>query len=199
MMTFGYGRVSTALQTTENQRLELQQAGYACDGWYADIGISGKTPASQRPEFKKLLEKIRDGETLVVSKLDRLGRDALDVLQTVRMLEGRNIKVIVLHLGKTDLTSPTGKMLTTMLVAVAEMERDLLIERTQAGLARAKAEGKKLGRPVKTTQEQRKAIVKQLAQGESVSALARQYGVARANINNIRRGATAVGGIQAAD
>lgn len=191
MATFGYGRVSTALQTTENQRHELQQAGYACDYWFTDTGISGKTPASQRPQFKALLEKIRDGETLVVSKLDRLGRDAVDVLQTVRMLEGRNVKVIVLHLGKSDLTSPTGKMLVTMLAAVAEMERDLLIERTQAGLARAKSEGKRLGRPVKTTPEQRKAIVARLASGESVSALARQYGVARANINNIRREAAA--------
>lgn len=191
MMTFGYGRVSTALQTTENQRIEVEQAGYVCGGWYADVGISGKTPASQRPEFKKLLEKIRDGETLVVSKLDRLGRDAVDVLQTVRMLEGRNIKVIVLHLGKTDLTSPTGKMLITMLAAVAEMERDLLIERTQAGLARAKSEGKQLGRPAKTTPAQRKEIIVRLAAGESVSAVARAYDVARANINNIRRGAAA--------
>ncbi len=191
MAQFGYSRVSTLEQNTTNQRMELEKAGYAFDYWYADTGISGKTAASQRPEFKKLLEKIRDGETLVVSKLDRLGRDAIDVLQTVRMLEDRKVKVIVLQVGDMDLTSPAGRMLLTMLAAVAQMERDLLIERTQAGLARAKAEGKKLGRPSKTTQEQRKAIVDQLGQGESVSALARQYGVARANIINIRREAAA--------
>jgi putative DNA-invertase from lambdoid prophage Rac len=191
MATFGYGRVSTTLQTTENQRHELQQAGYACDFWFTDTGISGKTPAAQRPMFKKLLEQIRENETLIVTRLDRLGRDAIDVLQTVRMLEQRNVKVLVLQLGTTDLTSTAGKLLLKMLAAVAEMERDMLIERTQAGLARAKSQGKKLGRPVKTTAEQRKAIVEQLAKGESVSALARQYGIARANINNIRREAAA--------
>ena len=82
-------------------------------------GISGKTCASQRPEFARLLEKIRDGETIVVSKLDRLGRDSIDVLQTVRMLSDRQIKVIVHQLGQTDLTSPAGKLLLTMLSAVA--------------------------------------------------------------------------------
>ncbi len=96
-----------------------------------------------------MLSKIRDGETLVVAKLDRLGRDAIDVLQTVRAMAERNIKVIVHQLGTTDLSSAAGKLLLSMLSAVAEMERDLLIERTHAGLLRAKAEGKKLGRPSK--------------------------------------------------
>src|SRR5665647_1183420 len=153
---FGYGRVSTMQQTTENQRLELEQAGYQIepDFWYADDGVSGKVAANQRPVFKELLTQIRKGETLVVSKLDRLGRDAIDILQTVRQLGERNIKVVVLQLGTTDLTSPAGKLLLSMLAAVAEMERDLLVERTQAGLARAKAEGRTLGRPSKTTPEQ---------------------------------------------
>lgn len=186
MAVFGYGRVSTAQQTTENQRLELEQAGYKVDYWFADHGISGKTHASQRPEFGRLLDKIRDGETLVVAKLDRLGRDAVDVLQTVRALAERSIKVMVLQLGSTDLTSPAGKLLLSMLAAVAEMERDLLVERTQAGLARAKAEGKVLGRPAKTTPAQRQAILDELGGGCSVSALARHYGVSRAAINAIR-------------
>ena len=186
MAIFGYGRVSTGQQTTENQWLELERAGFAVDYWFADHGISGKTCASERPEFGRLLDKIRDGETLVVAKLDRLGRDAVDVLQTIRSLERRTIKVIVMQLGQTDLTSPAGKLLLTMLASVAEMERDLLIERTQAGLARAKSEGKKLGRPSKTTPEQRAEIIRRLGAGESVSALARFYSISRANINSIR-------------
>ncbi len=186
MTVFAYGRVSTLNQTTENQRLELLNAGFKIDYWYADIGVSGKICASQRPQFSLLLEKIRDGETIVVSKIDRLGRDAVDVLQTVRNLAGRNIQVIVLQLGKTDLTSVTGKLLLTMLIAVAEMERDLLIERTQAGLMRAKSEGKILGRRSKTTIEQRSQIIDKLSAGESVSGVARQYAVSRANIINIR-------------
>lgn len=186
MAIFGYGRVSKALQNNINQKLELEQAGFNLDFWLSDTGISGKTCASQRPEFARLLEKIRDGETIVVSKLDRLGRDSIDVLQTVRMLSDRQIKVIVHQLGQTDLTSPAGKLLLTMLSAVAAMERDLLVERTQAGLARAKAEGKRLGRPCKTSESQRLEIRDLLAQGKSVSEVARTYGVSRANVIGIR-------------
>ncbi|MCV6004538.1 recombinase family protein, partial [Escherichia coli] len=87
---------------TENQRLELEQAEWQIDYWFADI-VSGKVPAMQRKAFSEMLSKIRDGETLVVAKLDRLGRDAIDVLQTVRALAERNIKVIVHQLGTTDL------------------------------------------------------------------------------------------------
>ncbi len=188
MAVFGYGRVSTGLQTTENQRLELEQAGYLIqpEFWFADEGISGKVSASQRPAFIKLKEQIRSGETLVVSKLDRLGRDAIDVLQTVKELGTKGVKVIVHQLGNTDLTSPAGKLLLMMLSAVAEMERDLLVERTQAGLARAKAEGKTLGRPSKTSNIQRAEIISKLQAGESVSAVAREYGVSRASIIGIR-------------
>lgn len=184
MATFGYGRVSTSLQDSENQRLELTNAGWTIDYWFADT-ISGKSASSQRPAFKELLTKIRNGETLLVAKLDRLGRDAIDVLQTVRDLEGRNIKVVVHQLGSTDLTSPAGKLLLSMLAAVAEMERDLLIERTQAGLARAKAQGKQLGRPSKIAPEQRSEIVGEIGRGVSVSALARTYGVSRATISSL--------------
>lgn len=185
MATFAYGRVSTSLQDTDNQRLELTNAGWAIDYWFADT-ISGKSASSQRPAFRELLTKIRDGETLLVSKLDRLGRDAIDVLQTVRDLGARNIKVVVHQLGSTDLTSPAGKLLLSMLAAVAEMERDLLIERTQAGLTRAKAEGKKLGRPSKIAPEQRSDILMSLSQGASISALARRYAVSRATIAGVK-------------
>ncbi|HBZ7292614.1 TPA: recombinase family protein, partial [Klebsiella pneumoniae] len=117
MAIFGYGRVSTAQQDTENQRLELEQAGWMFDFWFADI-VSGKVQAIQRKAFAEMLGKIRTGETLVVAKLDRLGRDAIDVLQTVRLLSDRGIKVIVHQLGTTDLTSAAGKLLLSMLAAV---------------------------------------------------------------------------------
>jgi hypothetical protein len=76
MATFAYGRVSTKDQTSDNQRLEIERAGFKVDYWFADEGVSGKTHASLRPQFKALLSQIRDGEILVVSKLDRLGRTA---------------------------------------------------------------------------------------------------------------------------
>ena len=186
MATFGYGRVSTIHQNTDNQKQELEQAGYKIDYWYEDTGISGKTSSNQRPQFMALLSKIRDGESVVVSKLDRLGRDAIDVLQTVKKLSQRNIKVIVHQIGSTDLSSPAGKMLLTMLAAVAEMERDLLIERTQSGLQRAKSEGKQLGRPSKTSNQNKSEIRKRLGMGESVSQLARDFKVSRGTIISIR-------------
>lgn len=194
MAVFGYARVSTGQQTTENQRLELAQSGYQIepDFWFADEGVSGKVAANQRPAFNRMLSQVRKGETVVVSKLDRIGRDAIDVLQSVRLFAERGIKVIVLQLGNTDLTSAAGKLLLTMLAAVAEMERDLLVERTQAGLQRAKAEGKTLGRPSKTTPAQRTEILIALSVGESVSALARRYAVSRANIIGIRGNAASV-------
>lgn len=187
MATFAYGRVSTKEQTTENQRREIEAAGYQVEYWFADEGVSGKVSAMQRPQFARMLGQIRDGETLVVTKLDRLGRDAQDVGATIKMLALRRIEVIVLQLGKLDLTSAAGKMMLTMLAAVAEMERDLLVERTQSGLARAKAEGKTLGRPSKTNDEQRRQIIADYAAGVSVSELARRFAVSRANILGIVR------------
>lgn len=191
MSIFGYSRVSRSDQTTENQRIEIEKAGYAVDYWYADEGVSGKVSATQRPQFAKLLDKIRDGETLVVTKLDRLGRDAQDVGATINMLAARKIEVIVLQLGKLDLTSPAGKLMLKMLAAVAEMERDLLVERTQAGLARAVAEGKTLGRTPKTTPEQREKMKAEYndGKGETVSALARDYKVSRATVLSIVKAA----------
>lgn len=185
MAVFGYGRVSTKEQQSENQRLELERAGYNVSYWFADEGVSGKVPALQRAQFRILLDKIRDGETLVVSKLDRLGRDAQDIGATIKMLAARRIEVIVLQLGKLDLTSSAGKLMLTMLAAMAEMERDLLIERTQSGLARAKAKGKTLGRPALTTDEQRAKMVARFKAGESISALSRDYDVSRASVMRV--------------
>ena len=185
MATFAYARVSTKDQTSENQRMDIEKAGYNIDYWFADEGVSGKTLASQRPQFKALLGQIRNGESLVVAKLDRLGRDAQDVGATIKALAERNIEVVVLQLGKLDLASSAGKLMLNMLAAVAEMERDLLIERTQSGLARAKRNGKTLGRPTKTTASQRIEIINMRKKGASVSALSRAYGISRASIMRI--------------
>ena len=185
---FGYFRVSTHEQRTANQRLELEGAGFNLDYCFEDIGVSGKVPAMQRPQFAAMVAKMRDGETLVVAKLDRLGRDAIDVMSTVRLLASRDIKVLVLALGTVDLTSSSGKLLLAMLAAVAEMERDLLVERTQSGLARARAEGKVLGRPSKTTAEERTQIRVFLTAGVTVSQVAREYDISRASVIAIREG-----------
>jgi putative DNA-invertase from lambdoid prophage Rac len=124
---------------------------------------------------------------LVVSKIDRLGRDALDIQKTVRQLKQMGVRVQAVQLGGTDLTSSAGKMLLAMLCAFAEMERDVIIERTMAGLARAKAKGKKLGRPAKTNADQRKEIRVRLSRGETVSSVARQFGISRALVIAVRK------------
>ena len=179
---FGYGRVSTGEQDTGNQRKELQDAGWRVACWHEEV-ISGTVAAAQRPGWQRLMSDIdahlRSGQkvALVVSKLDRLGRDAADVLATVRALAQRGVPVYVQQLGRTDLTSPAGRMLMTMLAAVAEFERDILVERTTAGLARTKAAGTRLGRPPKTTDRQRREIRRLLAAGTSVSQVARDYAV----------------------
>lgn len=185
MAVFGYGRVSTKEQTTDNQLREIEAAGYQVEFWHPEEGVSGKVPAMQRPEFVRMLNQIRAGEVLVVTKLDRLGRDAQDVSTTIKMLAARRVEVVVLQLGKLDLTSPAGKLMMNMLAAVAEMERDLLVERTQSGLARAKAEGKTLGRPVRTTQDQRAVMIKRHEAGESISALAKAFDISRASVMRV--------------
>lgn len=187
MRVFGYGRVSTADQTTENQRQELEAFGHAIQAqrWFSDT-ISGKVPSSERPEFSRMVERMEAGDMLVVSKLDRLGRDMIDVVQTIRGLTKQGVKVKVLALGDVDLTSTAGKAVLGILATVAEMERDLLVERTQAGLARAKAEGKQLGRPSKTSEEDKEAIRKRLEAGDTVSQVARDFDISRASVISIR-------------
>lgn len=153
---FAYCRVSTSEQTTENQVIAIRAHGYEInDSRVISETISGGVPAKERPEFQTLLNhKLESGDSLIVLKLDRLGRDTIDVLQTVDTLTARGIKVRALDLGDTDLTSPAGKLHLTILSAVAEMEKGRLKERTKEGLERAKAQGKKLGRPAaKETQK----------------------------------------------
>jgi DNA invertase Pin-like site-specific DNA recombinase len=115
-----------------------------------------------------------------------LGRDAIDVGQTVKMLQERQVKVVVLNLGGVELTSATGKMMLMMLSAMAEMERDLLRERIEAGLVRARTEGVKFGPPMKVAEEDRLVVKQLLKDGMSVSELSRRYGVSRGTIVNIR-------------
>lgn len=131
---------------------------------------------------------MEDGDVLVVTKMDRLGRNAMDVRATVELLAGMGVKVHCLALGGVDLTSSTGRMTMSVINAVAEFERDLLIERTHAGLVRAKKQGRVLGRPAKLTAEQKRVVCGRLGEGASISALSREYGVSRLTIQRARDG-----------
>src|SRR6516165_3823055 len=146
--TFAYCRVSTSDQTTDNQVREIEAAGFKVDPKRVIAEtVSGSVAAAERKGFSKLLDRMEGNDVLVVTKLDRLGRNAMDVRATVEALAKMGVRVHCLALGGVDLTSAAGKMTMGVLNAVAEFERDLLIVRTQAGLNRARAEGKTLGRP----------------------------------------------------
>jgi putative DNA-invertase from lambdoid prophage Rac len=186
--TFLYARVSTDGQTTDNQVKEAQDAGFALKPQrIITETISGRVPAAERPAFVKLMDKLEEGDTLVVTKLDRLGRNTTDVVGTVERLAEMGVHVHCLALRGTDLTSPAGKLHMTILAAVAAFERDLLVERTHAGLARAKAEGKLLGRKrglAKYAEEHKKNyaevvtdVAARKAAGESLRELGKAFGV----------------------
>ena len=141
MAVFAYGRVGARDPGAAEQRADIERAGYTVDYWYTDDGIGGRTPAADRPGLRRLLDQIGEGETLVVSRLDRLGRDAVDVSATVALLASRRVEVVVLELERCDLTSADGRLMLTMLSAMAAMERELLVERAQAKVARARTAG----------------------------------------------------------
>ena len=190
--TVAYARVSTPAQNPENQLQEIEAAGYRPDATFAEV-VSGKVPAAERTEFAAmlvLLARLRGPRRLIVSRLDRLGRDAADVLATVKRLEGIGCAVRVLQLGDLDLTSAAGKMVLATLSAVAEMERDLLVERTRSGLERARREGKPIGRPRALMGREARAL-ELLAAGHSVSAVARALAVSRATVIRARDAAAA--------
>ena len=185
--TFAYARVSTTGQTTENQIQEIEAVGFQVEPRrIVTETVSGSTAIAQRRGFAKLMDRLEAGDVLIVTKLDRLGRDAIDVSLTVKALAGMGVRVHCLALGGVDLTSSAGTMTMNVLNAVAQFERDLLIERTQSGLKRAKAEGKTLGRPATLSEQQKQAVRDGLAAGESVSALARKLGTSRQTVMRAR-------------
>ena len=185
--TFAYARVTTFDQTPENQIREIEAAGFAVEPRRTITEtISGSMAITQREGFSKLLDRMEKGDVLIVTKLDRLGRDAIDVSTTVAKLEVIGIRVHCLALGGVDLTSSAGKMTMNVINAVAQFERDLLIERTQSGLSRAKAEGKLLGRPSALSAGQQDEVKKKIRNGEAISAIAREFQTSRQTIMRVR-------------
>ena len=182
--TCAYARVSTAGQEPENQIMEIKAAGFSVEPhWIVSETVSGSTAVARRKGFSRLLDKMEKGDVLIVTKLDRLGRDAIDVSSTVAALEKAGIRVHCLALGGVDLTSSAGKMTIN---AVAQFERDLLVERTQSGLARAKAAGKPLGQPSTLSAGQQGQVKEKIRNGETISSIARQFGTSRQTIMRVR-------------
>ncbi|HGP3896164.1 recombinase family protein [Klebsiella pneumoniae] len=171
--TFAYCRVSTSEQSTENQIMAIRQAGYDVpDHRVVSETVSGGLQAMKRKGFADMVtHKLEEGDRLVVLKLDRLGRDNLDVQQTIAMLMKEGIDVVSLDLPAHNLASAEGKLMLQMFSAFAEFEKSRIIERTKEGLARAKKEGKKLGRPAATDTFKRVQEAKTAGLSQSKAAL----------------------------
>jgi DNA invertase Pin-like site-specific DNA recombinase len=186
--TFAYCRVSTSEQATENQIMAIRQAGYdILDSRVVSEVVSGGVQAMKRKGFADMVtHKLEKGDQLVVLKLDRLGRDNIDVQQTIGMLVERGIDVVSLDLPVRNLASAEGKLMLQMFSAFAEFEKSRIIERTKEGLTRAKKEGKKLGRPAATDTVKRvqEAKAKGLSQAKVAVALGLGIATIKRHWNN---------------
>src|SRR5665648_553297 len=145
MTLIGYTRISTKQQDASLQRAALLQAGVDPEHIYSDV-ITGASGTAHRPGWAKLTTYARDGDTVVVWRIDRVGRSMIDVLQTVAGLQARGILVLSVSDG-IDPRTPIGRMMLGLLATLAEYERELIKERVTAGVAAAQARGVRFGRP----------------------------------------------------
>ena len=177
-MLVGYARVSSAGQSLEVQRDQLTAAG--CERIFEEKR-SGRS-ASDRPALKEALRFVREGDTLVITRFDRLARSAGDLLDLVKKLEANGVGFRCLQ-QDFDMTGPMGKLMRTILAAFAEWEADIRAERQREGQDKAKANGVRFGRP-KSPQEE--AIRSALEAGESPMAIHQRLGVARSTVYRVK-------------
>lgn len=183
--TVGYVRVSTIDQHTERQL-----DGLELDKVFTDKA-SGKD--TNRPELRACLDYVREGDELVVHSMDRLARSLVDLRRTVDELTGRGVAVRFVKENLTftaDNSDPCSVLMLSVMGAVAEFERSMLLERQREGIAVAKTKGVYKGRKPSLTGDQAAAVAGRLAEGESAAALAAEYGVSRATVYNMRARAT---------
>ena len=176
----GYQRVSTVDQNT-NRQLDSVQV----DKTFTDTA-SGKD--TNRPELARALDYVREGDTLVVHSMDRLARNLEDLRRIVRELTGKGVRVefVKESLTFTGEDSAMNTLLLSMLGAVAEFERSMILERQREGIVLAKAAGKYKGRKASLTGDQARHLRERLAGGESVTGLAKEYGVSRQTVYNYK-------------
>lgn len=187
-MMVGYARTSTAEQ---DAGLEAQQRDLGAAGC-AKVFAEQVSSVAKRAQMEAALDYVRDGDTLVVTKPDRLARSVADLLGIVARLEAKGAALRVLSMGGTDLDTraPTSRLMLTMLGAVAEFERALMLERQREGIAKAKAEGKYRGR-VPTAQRQAANVRRLKGEGVAPTEIAKRLGMGRASVYRILAGASA--------
>jgi DNA invertase Pin-like site-specific DNA recombinase len=178
----GYARVSSQGQNLDTQIDRLTQ--YGCNKLFSEKFTGAK---ADREQLNIALEYIREDDALVVTKLDRLARSAVDLGKIAEQLQRKKVDLIVLD-QQIDTTTPTGKLMFTMIGAFAEFERDLIAERCQEGIAKAKAKGVRFGRPVKLTDAEIQSLKLEFESGgDRRSELARRYGISTASLYRIVR------------
>lgn len=179
-MEIGYARVSTARhgQSLDTQREALMDAGYDAGHLYSDT-ISGTKWT--RPGLTQTLDYMRSGNPLIMLRLDRLGRNLQETITTIADLAERHIKVQVLD-PALDTSKPADKVVINVMVSLAEWERELLVERTREGVAHARTQGRVAGPKPKLTDEQARQTRQLVDGGESVSSVARSFGVSRQTV-----------------
>ena len=186
-MIYGYARVSTATQGREGNSLEDQVAALEKYGCHEIVkeAFTGKT--MERPKFQRLLEVLREGDTLVVCKLDRFARTAIEGVQTVRELFERGIRVHILNMGLVENTL-TGNLILTVMLAFAEYERGTIVERTQTGKAVARLDPNfKDGRPKKFSPEQIQLALSLLDQGKTYRQITTMTGISKSTLVRAKR------------
>lgn len=179
-MKIGYARVSTDEQTLDSQIEALTAAG--CDRVITDQAQSGAKAAESRPGFAEVMNTLGDGDLLLVWKLDRVGRSIADLIHLLGVFGERGIEFRSLTDG-IDTTTAGGRLVFHIMGALAEFERDLIQERTRAGLRAARKRGKRLGRPPVLSQAQiahAKFMIE--TKGETVSAMAEILGINRSTL-----------------
>ena len=182
MKTVVYARVSTVAQTTKNQLLELREVARK-NGWViveelTDDGISGAKGRNERPAFNCLHKMIQDREIDVVLtwSIDRLGRSIQDLVQLMGELEAKRIHLYS-HKQAIDTSTPAGRMTFAIFASIAEFERELIKERINAGIARARSEGKKLGRPSNMNDNTKIAVKLLREKGSSIHSIAKKLSI----------------------
>jgi DNA invertase Pin-like site-specific DNA recombinase len=181
MKTIGYARVSTRDQDLTGQIDALRVAGA---GAIYREKVSGAR--ADRPEFAKLMKVIGAGDIVLVTKLDRLGRSTRELLELIDRIGKAGAFFKSLGDPLWDTSTAQGRLLSTLLAAIAEFERELIRERTSEGRKRAKARGVKFGRPNKLTLHQHAEALARVAAGESMADVARSYNVHRSTISRLR-------------
>jgi DNA invertase Pin-like site-specific DNA recombinase len=180
MTIYGYARVSTDGQTLAAQDAALRAAG--CAKVFSETASGAKT---DRAELRKVMKRLAEGDILMVTRLDRLARSTRDLLNVMHEIAERGAGFRSLADAWCDTTTPHGRLMLTILGGLAEFERELIRARTGEGRARAKADGVHMGRPSKLTKHQRREAIARRDAGETLTAIARTFGVSHTTIGRL--------------